>query len=376
MSRDLALVLTGGGARAAYQVGVLRFLAGRRPDLDVPILTGVSAGSINAAFLASYKGSFASAAHRLAELWLEMELDNLLRTGALALARKIGRWGLRLSSGGTRFAPKEEGLVDTQPLRRFLELHLGRVDGALDGLESNLRSGRLTSFALTAIDWSTGETVDWIAGRQQTALQAPYRQAERGPITVEHVMASASLPILFPAIRLHGSWYGDGGIRESDPLWPAQALGAGRILAVSTRPAPSAAGAPIFGRRRYPPLAQILGVLSNAIFLDVLDDDFARLELRRRLLEKIAPEEREGLHPVRGLLLRPTADLGALAARYQRELPRAFRFLVGGLGTREEEGGDFLSLVMFVPEYLERLIELGEKDAAARGDELLDFVDG
>jgi len=376
VSRDLALVLTGGGARAAYQVGVLRFLAERRPDLEVPILTGVSAGSINAAFLASHEGSFAAAAHRLAELWLEMELDNLLRTGALALAGKIGRWGLRLSSGGRRFAPKEEGLVDTQPLRRFLEMHLGRVDGALDGLDCNLRSGRLTSFALTAIDWSTGETVDWVAGRQQSALQAPYRRIEHGPITVEHVMASASLPVLFPAIRLHGSWYGDGGIRESDPLWPAQALGAGRILAVSTRPAPSSSGAPIFGRKRYPPLAQILGVLSNAIFLDVLDDDFARLELRRRLLEKIPPAEREGLHPVRGMLLRPTADLGALAARYQQELPRAFRFLVGGLGTREGEGGDFLSLVMFVPEYLERLIELGEKDAAARGNELLDFVDG
>jgi len=376
VSRDLALVLTGGGARAAYQVGVLRYLADRRPDLRVPILTGVSAGSINAAFLASHQGSFASAARRLSEVWLDMELDRLLRTGALALARKVARWGLRLSSGGARFAPREEGLVDTEPLRRFLEQHLGRVDGALEGLEANLHSGRLTSFALTAIDWSTGETVDWVAGRHATALKAPFRRTERCAITVEHVMASASLPILFPAVRLQGSWYGDGGVRESDPLWPALALGAGRILAVSTRPAPSAAAAPIFGRKRYPPLAQILGVLSNAIFLDVLDDDFARLEQRRRLLEKIAPAEREGLHPVRGMLLRPSADLGALAARYQRELPRAFRFLVGGLGTREGEGGDFLSLGMFVPGYLERLIEQGEKDAAARGNELLDFVDG
>jgi NTE family protein len=376
VSGDLALVLTGGGARAAYQVGVLRFLAGKRPEIRVPILTGVSAGSINAAFLAAHPGSFASAAHRLSELWLEMEVDTLLRTGALSIAGKVGRWGLRLSSGGARFAPREEGLVDTQPLRRFLEHHLGRVDGTIEGLESHLRSRRLTSFALTAIDWSTGETVDWVAGRHETALQAPFRRTERGPITVEHVMASASLPILFPAIRLQGSWYGDGGIREADPLWPALALGAGRILAVSTRPAPSAAGAPIFGRKRYPPLAQILGVLSNAIFLDVLDDDFARLELRRRLLEKIAPGEREGLHPVRGMLLRPSADLGALAACYQRELPRTFRFLVGALGTREGEGGDFLSLVMFVPEYLERLMELGERDAAARGDELLEFVDG
>ncbi len=376
MSDDLALVLTGGGARAAYQVGVLRFLAERRPDLGVPILTGVSAGSINAAFLASHDGSFSSAARRLCEIWLEMELDLLLRTGAFSLAGKFSRWGLRLSSGGARFAPEQQGLVDTQPLRRFLEHHLGKVDGVLEGLHDNIRSGRLRSFAITAIDWSSGETVDWIAGRHDDSFRAPYRRSERGAITVEHVMASTSLPILFPAVRLLGSWYGDGGIRESDPLWPAQALGADRILAVSTRPAPSAAGAPIFGRRRYPPLAQILGVLSNAIFLDVLDDDFARLELRRKLLEKISPAEREGHRPVRGMLIRPSADLGALAARYQRQLPRAFRFLMGGLGTRESEGGDFLSLVMFVPEYLERLIELGEQDAAARGEELLDFVDG
>lgn len=378
MTRDLALVLTGGGARAAYQVGVLRFLADRRPDLEVPILTGVSAGSINAAFLASREGNFATAAHRLADIWLQMELDTLLRTGAISIAGKFGRWGLRLSSGGARFAPEQQGLVDTQPLRRFLEQHLGRVDGVLEGLHENIRTGRLTSFALTAIDWSTGETVDWIAGRHDAGFKAPYRRAERADITVEHVMASTSLPILFPAIRLKDSWFGDGGIRESDPLWPAKALGAGRILAVSTRPAPavSATLAPIFGRRRYPPLAQILGVLSNAIFLDVLDDDFARLELRRKLVELIPPADRGEHRPVSGMLLRPSADLGALAAQYERQLPRAFRFLVGGLGTRETEGGDFLSLVMFVREYLERLIHLGEQDARARGDELLAFVDG
>ncbi|MEO8277926.1 MAG: patatin-like phospholipase family protein [Thermoanaerobaculia bacterium] len=378
MFNDLALVLTGGGARAAYQVGVLRFLAAKRPDLDVPILTGVSAGSINAAFLGSSPGSFAAAAHQLSEIWLQMELDTLLRTGAIAIAGKVGRWGLRLSSGGARFAPEQQGLVDTQPMRHFLEHHLGRVDGVLEGLHENLRSGRLKSFALTAIDWSSGETVDWIAGRHDPTSRAPYRRAEHGTLTVEHVMASTSLPILFPAVRLKESWYGDGGIRESDPLWAAQSLGAGRILAVSTRPAPAASAllAPIFGRRRYPPLAQILGVLSNAIFLDVLDDDFARLEARRRLVEKIPLAEREGQRPVRGMLLRPSADLGALAARYERQLPRAFRFLVGGLGTRESEGGDFLSLVMFVPEYLERVMDLGEEDAAARGDELLAFVDG
>ena len=373
---DLALVLSGGGARAAYQVGVLRFLADRRPDLEIPILTGVSAGSINASFLACREGTFSAAAYRLAEIWSRMEVETLFRVGPLSVASRFGKWGLRLSSGGARFAPENEGLVDTQPLRKFLARHLGRVDGEFTGLARNFERGALRAFAITAIDWASGETVDWIAGRDVRAWRAPNRRAEIAAIGVDHVMASTSIPILFPAARVGGSWYGDGGVRESDPLWPATHLGADRILAVSTRPAPTTEGAPIFGRRRYPRLAQILGVLSNAIFLDVLDDDFARLEARRRLIEKLPAGDRESGRPIHGLLLRPSEDIGTLAALYQHRLPRTFRFLVGGLGTREIEGGDFLSLVMFVPEYLERLIALGEKDAAARGEELLAFVDG
>jgi NTE family protein len=373
----LALVLTGGGARAAYQVGVLQFLAEERPDLDIPILTGASAGSINASFLACRRGSFSAAAFGLAEVWLAMRVETLFRIGPLFLARRFGRWGMRLSTSGvTRFAPEEEGLVDTQPLRRFLEHSLGRVDGEFTGLAGNFERGALRAFAITAIDWSTGETVDWLAGPGLRPWRTPNRRGELTQIGVEHVMASTAIPILFPAARVDGSWYGDGGVRESDPLYPAAHLGANRILAVSTKPAPSADGAPIFGRRRYPPLAQILGVLSNAIFLDVLEDDFVRLDRHRSLVEQIPPRRRGPEHPVHGLLLRPSEDIGLMAARYEPCLPRTFRFLFGGLGTRETEGGDFISLVMFVPEYLEALIALGHRDATARGKELLAFVDG
>jgi NTE family protein len=371
----LALVLTGGGARAAYQVGVLRFLAERRPDLPIPILTGVSAGSINAAFLASRAGTFSSAVYSLAEIWRHMRIERLFRAGPVSVATRFGRWGLRLSSGGARFAPNQEGLIDTEPMRQFLERHLGRVDGHLRGLADNVAAGVVEGFAITAIDWSTGESVDWIAGAELPSWRTPNRRSESVAIGVEQIMASTAIPILFPAIRVGGSWFGDGGVRESDPLWPATHLGADRILAVSTKPAPTPEGAPIFGRRRYPPLAQVLGVLSNAIFLDVLEDDFARLEARRRLVERIPPAARGEERAVRGLLLRPSEDIGTLAARYQELLPRTFRFLLGGLGTREVEGGDFLSLILFVPEYLEHLMALGEKDAAARGDELLAFVE-
>ena len=372
----LALVLTGGGARAAYQVGVLRFLAGERPDLPIPILTGVSAGSINASFLACRNGTFSAAVHRLVEIWLGMSVDRLFRTGPFALVSRAGRMGLRLSSGGLRYAPHAEGLVDTQPMRRFLEQNLGRVDGEFNQLESNFARGALSAFAITAIDWSTGETVDWIAGPGLDAWKTPNRRAEICAIGVEQVMGSSAIPILFPAVRVAGSWYGDGGVREADPLFPAAHLGADRILAVSTKPSPTVDGAPIFGRRRYPPLAQILGVLSNAIFLDVLEDDFARLERHRQLVEMVPPEQRGPERPVRGLLLRPSQDIGLLAARYESRLPATFRFLLGGVGTREVEGGDFISLIMFVSEYLASLIDLGHRDAEARGDELLAFVDG
>jgi NTE family protein len=372
----LALVLTGGGARAAYQVGVLRFLAEERPDLAIPVLTGVSAGSINASFLACRNSTFSAAVYGLVEIWLAMRVETLFRAGPVAVATRLGRMGLRLSSGGGRFSPQNEGLVDTRPMRRFLETRLGRVDGEFTRLRENLENGRLRAFAITAIDWSSGETVDWLAGTDLVPWRAPLRRAEPAAIGVEHVMASTSIPILFPAARVGASWFGDGGVREADPLFPATHLGADRILAVSTRPAPTSDGAPIFGRRRYPPLAQILGVLSNAIFLDVLEDDFARLDRHRELVEKIPLEQRGAERPVRGLLLRPSEDIGRLAARFEALLPRTFRFLVGGLGTREIEGGDFLSLILFVPEYLEKLIDLGHRDAAARGYELLAFVDG
>lgn len=374
---ELALVLTGGGARAAYQIGALRFLAEHRPDLAIPILTGVSAGAINATFLAARESTFSAAVYRLVEIWTRMEVETLFRIDPRAVANRFARWGVRFgTSGRGPFEPENEGLVDTRPLRQFLERHLGRVDGEIDGIARNLARGALDAFAITAIDWATGETVDWFAGRELDSRRLPTRRSETAAIHVDHVMASTSIPILFPATRVGGSWYGDGGVRESDPLWPATRLGAGRILAVSTRPAPSFESAPIFGRKRYPPLAQVLGVLSNAIFLDVLEHAFQRLEECRRLVQRLPASERNGERPVRGFLLRPSQDIGTLAASYQNRLPRTFRFLVGGLGTKDVEGGDFLSLVMFVPEYLERLIELGHRDAEARQEELLAFVDG
>ena len=185
-------------------------------------------------------------------------------------------------------------------------------------------------------------------------------------LRVDHVMASAALPLFFPAVYVEGAWYGDGGIRLTAPLSPAVHLGAHRIMAVSTRYARSREEADRPVVAGYPPPAQVMGVLMNAIFLDLLDADALRLGQINELLDRLPPGTRDGLRHIEMLVLRPSQDLGRLANDYEVDLPRTFRFLVRGLGSRETRSNDMLSLLMFQPEYIARLIELGEADARAR----------
>jgi NTE family protein len=205
--------------------------------------------------------------------------------------------------------------------------------------------------------------------------ERPHRKSISCQLGVEHVMASAALPFFFPAIEVDGNWYGDGGIRLTAPLSPAVHLGAKRIIAISTRYARSRDEADRPAIRDYPPPAQVAGVLYNAIFLDQLDGD--ALELRRinRLIERLPESQRDGLRPIDLLLLRPSVDLGRLANEYEPELPRPFRFLTRGLGTRETRSNDILSLVMFQGDYVRRLIDLGEADAVARIEEIRRFLE-
>jgi NTE family protein len=187
-------------------------------------------------------------------------------------------------------------------------------------------------------------------------------------------MASSALPFFFPAVEVDGSWYGDGGIRLTAPLLPAIQLGARRIVAVTTRYSrpPDENAAP--GNSRYPPPAQVAGVLLNAIFLDSLDGDASRLEQINQLIDRLPPDQRHGLRKIDLLVLRPSRDLGRLANEFEAALPRGFRFLVRGLGSRETRANDMLSLLMFQPDYIGRLIELGEEDARARAADIDAFL--
>src|SRR6202035_957461 len=305
--------------------------------------------------------------------------DDIFRVDSPSLARSLVRWATHLVSGGSSMAPEIRGLLDTHPLRLTLERSAPTVDGDIIAIGKNLERGRLKAMALTALNYSTGETVTWIQGGEGVP---PWSEGQRctlrARITVEHVMASAALPLMFPAIRLGDSWYGDGGVRLFTPLVPALRLGATRILAISPHYQQSHREAAPPPHTGYPPPAQILSHLLNSIFVDVLEQDVARLEQMHELLAKLAPEEREhtGLKPVDIVLLRPSENLGKLAAAYEPRLPKAFRYLTRSLGTRETHGSDFLSYLMFQPDYLERLMEIGERDAEARLPEIRQLVAG
>ncbi len=367
---SLAIVLTGGGARGAYQVGVLRALARQHPGACFPIITGVSAGAINAVHLASHPGPLDEAMEELTQIWSHLTLPEVLDVDTFDLGRTVLRWGTRLISGGSALVPKVRGLVDTAPLRRLLERILTVVDGEIIGIERNLQNSPLRAVALTTINYSTGQTVTWVQGDEIQTWERPKRRSRHTRLCVDHVMASSALPLVFPAIRIGDAWHGDGGIRLSAPLSPAIHLGADRLLIISTRYEASMAEAEMPTINGYPPPAQILGKLLNSVFLDLVDQDVARLRRINHLIAKVPEDERGAFRVVESLVIRPSEDLGRLSAEHEPELPKTFRFLTRGLGTRETKSPDFLSMLMFEPEYLRRLIAIGERDADARRAEI------
>ncbi|HUE97508.1 MAG TPA: patatin-like phospholipase family protein [Longimicrobiaceae bacterium] len=370
---DYAIVMTGGGARGAYQVGLLRYLARTYPDLRFRIISGVSAGAVNAAHLAQHHGTFHQAVEELTGLWMELMPDTVFRVDAKSLIWNVARSTMQLMGGGTG-PSRLRGLVDTEPLRALLTEALAPVGEELTGIQYNLNRGVLSAVAISTTSYTTGQSITWIQGRDLSPWQRPNRRAVKAKVGVPHVMASSALPILFPAVQIGPAWYGDGGMRLSAPLSPALHLGAHKILAVSNRYVRTNAEAGRVEVVGYPPPAQVLGVLYNAVFLDLIDQDALRLERMNRILSRVPEEHRDGMRVVDLLVVRPSRDLGRLARYYEPKLPSTFRFLTRGWGTRQTASPDLLSMMMFQTDFIRRLIELGELDAEVRADEIDAFL--
>jgi len=363
----MGLVLTGGGARAAYQAGVLQFISDYVPEARFSVMVGVSAGAINAAHLAGHPGSYRVATSRLVENWRSLRSSDIYEMeSTMSLFRSIVMRNLRGNGTEDHALRGLRAFADTLPLRGYLNETLATEDGRLTGISRRLTAGSLRAVAIVTTSYTTGQTITWVQGDRYAVWERPNRVGINTELTVDHIMASTSLPFLFPAIRIGEGWYGDGGIRLAAPLAPAIHLGADRILAISTRYTRSRSEADEPVVSGYPPASQIFGILTNAVFLDALDDDAVILERINRLLEEIPRAEWNGLRPIRLLLLRPSVDLGKLSREYEWSLPSTIEIFSRFMGTRETRSPDWLSMLLFEHDYVSRLIDIGYEDARAQ----------
>lgn len=371
------LVLTGGGARAAYQVGALKAL-GELHGADTPfqVVTGTSAGAINSTAVAIHADDFRTGIARLISTWRSLSPDQVYRTDVGSVVSIGAHWIRQLSAGGWLGPAKVNALLDTMPLRRMLKRTL-----AIHRIHEHVLSGCLRGAALTATSYQSGTAMSFFDGAPEIS---PWfrsnRLGLRARLSVDHVLASSAIPMLFPPVALRNGWFGDGCIRLSAPLSPAIHLGADRILAIGIRylrtPAETSTAAHDAPQAR-PNVSEIAGVLLNAIFLDSLDADSERLERINGTLSLLTRRQRSRMvHPLRRiplLVLRPSRDLGSLAVEEYRSLPMTVRHLLKGIGATGESGWDLVSYLAFEPTYIERLLELGYEDTYARRSEIEAF---
>jgi NTE family protein len=364
-----ALVLPGGGARSAYQVGVLRAIAGwYPPHAPVPfaVLCGTSAGAINAAVLGAHAGDFRRATTSLARVWGGFHVEQVFRAGASDMLRSGLHLFLALLTGGW-LLPMPRALLDNSPLRELLAKN---VD--FECLRRALESGTTDSIAITATSLTGGESVTFV--ETSRAFMPWDRVARRGiaaRLGVDHLLASAAIPLLFPPVAMDGAHFGDGAMRQSTPLAPAIHLGAERILVIGVRRAGRAsvvAGPP-------PNMAEQFGFMLDSLFAEGLQSDLERLNRINSLLAQQRPGPAPlGMRHVETLLLVPERDPSIAAIEHRMAMPGSLRALLRILGARGARGGRLLSYLLFESPYTRRLIEAGERDTNARRAEIGRFL--
>jgi NTE family protein len=368
------LVLTGGGARAAYQVGVIkavRDILGGPAKNPFPILCGTSAGAINAATLAAQADDFNAAVSRLLEQWENMRCEKVYRTDAWSILKSGARW---LSSMMLVSHRNPVSLLDNAPLRRMLESGL-----SFERIQENIDSGALYAVCVTASGYTSGQSVSFFQGG--SGLEGWERNQRIGAavsMKLEYLLASSALPFIFPAVKVHREYFGDGSMRQIAPVSPALHLGADRVLVVGTGRQPLEQA-----RARsniYPSLAQIAGHALNSIFLDSLMVDIERLQRINRTLEAIPPEARESasvaLRPIKVLFIAPSQPIERVAARFLHELPRTVRFLLRPTGAISRSGSNLASYLLFEAPFCRALIDLGYQDTCEREADVRAFFEG
>jgi NTE family protein len=378
---NLGLVLTGGGARAAYQVGVLKAIAGITQAAESPfqVISGVSAGAINAAYLMSRADQFQIATSGLWDLWTGLHSERVYRTDPASIASLGSKWLSTVGMGGVFNRKRANHLLSTAPLRELLEQEL-----SLDRVPGFIKKNILKGVAFSATNYLTGTAITFFDGDQRIEEWVrSTRLGVRTTVTVDHVMASSAIPVFFPPARIEGALYGDGCIRLTSPVSPAIHLGAERILCIGIRYFRSQEQTVEMNRtlkRDDLSIAEIGGVLLNAVFLDSLETDIERLERINRTLSFMTVEQKARmttpLKTIPVMALRPSQDLGQLARGTLKEFPALIRFLLKGVGAKEDKGWDLVSYLAFEKAYTTQLAELGYSDTMRKKESILEFLYG
>lgn len=366
-----ALILSGGGARAAYQVGVLRGVMEihGRDQLPFDVICGTSAGAINAVFMAANAHRPREGVERLYRAWRGISAGDVYDHGWAAVLGNLWRIARSPFSRDGRAAPG--ALLDNAPLRQMLRNWLD-----FDAAQRNLAEGMLRTLCITAMDYGSGSSVAFFDGGDTAPWNRLYRRGERAAIALEHVMASAAIPVLFPAVGIGGSYFGDGALRQLHPLSPALKFGATRLFVIGV----SAPFAPPPGmtERRRPGIGQMAAHLLNREFIDNLGADIEQARHFNEVGRALAPHDRErhGMQPIETLVITPSAHFNEIAAQYLHKQPRTIRLLLRMLGTTPRgAGASFASYLMFDSGFCARLMEMGYRDVMAECGRVQEFLD-
>ena len=368
----VGLVLTGGGSRSAYQIGVLLALAELLPRARNPfqVIVGTSAGAVAASVLAAEAHHWRRAVAGLERVWANFRSGQVFHVDSRHMLRAGAHWVLALVSGGMVLSPPKS-LLDNAPLRELLGVH---VD--CSGIRRSIARGHLRAFALCATSYSTGNSVAFYDGidsiRDWSRVQ---RLGCRTPLTIDHLMASAAIPLLFPPIKIGDEYFGDGAMRQVHPLSPAIHLGADRLLIIGVRARRAAGVAPPSRTPTMPTPGDIFGFMLDTLFTDQIYGDLEQLEQINVLVHN-APQAARDERPIETLMLAPSVDPREIAARYAAEMPPGLRALLRVIGGRDASGYQLASYLTFEAGYTRALIELGYRDAMEARAALMAFMSG